>query len=156
MFKTRRTRPDSVGTIAVTEESNHISEAHSQKLIALETRRYSAMLRRILVTYRAGATIRIDGKKFGENDVPDLLDDWCKNARIIRTRTFILERQGRSLFGFHDHPSETWAALTELPFAETLRKEGVARYRILPVRRSLLTNVLRRLRKWVSIREEND
>jgi hypothetical protein len=104
------------------------AEKAPQKLIALETRRYSAMFRRMLVEYRVGATIRIDGRKFaGEKDVAKLLEDWCTNDRIKHTRNFVLERGGQLLFGFHDHPSETWAKLTELPFAETSRKEGLAR-----------------------------
>jgi hypothetical protein len=127
----------------------------AQKLISLETRRYSAMLRRILVDYGEGATIRIDGRKFaGDKDVPKLLEEWCTNAGIKQTSNFILERGGRALFGFHGHPSETWAVLTELTFAETLQNEGIARYRILPVRPRLLEGlverIFRRLRQWFS------
>jgi hypothetical protein len=125
-----------------------------QKLIALETRRYSAMFRRILMEYGERATIRIDGRTFsGESGVSELVENWCTNARIKQTRKFVLEREGRALFGFDEHPRETWAVLTELAFAEALRKEGVARYRVLPVAaswsdwaRELLVRLWRRVR----------
>jgi hypothetical protein len=126
------------------------STTGQERLIALETQRYSTMFRRILETYGAGALIEIDGKKHGERDLPQLLQDWCTNARIEKTMAFVLEREGRPLFGFHDHPSETWAAVSELDFVDGLRRDGIVRYRIHPVRRSVLTEPLSRLlvRLW--------
>lgn len=131
------------------------------KLIALETRRYSAMFRRILEQYGEGATIRVDGRKVTrENELAELIEKWCTNARIKQTRNFRVEKGGKALFGFHDHPSETWAALSELPFAEVLQKEGVARYRVLPVGRGvfdrLFASIVRQLRGWLPRSGEND
>jgi hypothetical protein len=100
-------------------------------LIAIETSRYSTVLRRILEAYVDGSEVRIDGSVFRGKEIRDLLANWCTNSRIKKTRNFLLSRDGRELFGFHDHPSELWAASSELQFVEALRLDGLARTRVL-------------------------
>ena len=99
----------------------------SGDLIDVQTTRYSELLRRILNQYGDGTLASVDGKKFSGSGFTELIKDWCKNARICRTRDFSLTRSGVPLFGFHDHPSEFWAVASELPFIQQLAEEGIVR-----------------------------
>jgi hypothetical protein len=100
------------------------------KIIEIETTRYSALFRRTLGEYGPGAEVRIDGRSYGEGDIEGLLSGWCTNGRIRRTRDFELIREGRTLFRFHDGPDELFAAYSELAFVERLRAERIVRYHI--------------------------
>jgi hypothetical protein len=95
--------------------------------IAIETTRYSEFFRRVLSEYAEDVSIEIDGKRYGATDIPWLLKDWCTNSKIRRTRDFTLQRRGVELFGFHDHPGELWASLSERAFVERLEAERILR-----------------------------
>lgn len=96
-------------------------------LIAIETRRYSAVLRRILEAYAGRSEVRVDARVFRGDAIRDLLSTWCTNDKIKETRNFSLSRDGQKLFGFHDDPSQLWAATSERIFVEKLRSDGLAR-----------------------------
>jgi len=95
--------------------------------IDIATTRYSAVFRRILETYSQDVEVKIDGRAFGPDDVPDLLTSWCTNRRLVGTRNFALSRSGRVLFSFHDHPSELFAAESERAFVDQLVAAKLAR-----------------------------
>ena len=95
--------------------------------ISVKTTRYSALFRRILQGYGAGAEIRIDRSTYTEADVPELLDSWCTNRRIGETHNFWLKREGVTLFGFEAHPENLVIAASERAFVERLAAERVVR-----------------------------
>lgn len=100
------------------------------QLLAIETTRYSEFFLRLFTDYRADVTIEIGGDRYSSGDIPRLLSEWCSNAEICRTQHFKLLRAGIELFGFHDHPSELFAAMSERPFVEKLQCEQILRYRV--------------------------
>jgi hypothetical protein len=102
------------------------------KLIVITTARYSALFTQILRTYSEDSQIKIDGLVYCGHDISKLLSEWCTNEQIKRTLNFELQQHGQPLFGFHDHPRELWAAISELPFIKQLQKERLIRYRVLP------------------------
>jgi hypothetical protein len=103
-------------------------------VVGITTTKYSAVLRRILIEYTEGAQVVIDKRLYREEQIKELLTSWCTNRKIENTRDFQLIRDGQVLFGFHDHPSELWAAVSELPFVERLRDEHILRFELLSVR----------------------
>ena len=101
----------------------------SIELIDVTTTRYSELLRNILNEYRDGTEVTIDGRRISSADYSTLIVDWCTNARISATRDFKLTKGGVALFGFHDHPREFWAALSEEAFVRRLAETGVVHYK---------------------------
>lgn len=100
------------------------------RIVSLVTRRYSVLIRRILERYGTNATILIDGREYQGGDVPKLLADWCTNRVIRWTVDFQVIRDGTAIFGFHDSPTDFWAAESELPFIRTLAAEEITRYEV--------------------------
>lgn len=101
------------------------------KLIAIETKRYSVFFRRLLQEYGVGSRVEVDGKAIKTERLPQLITEWCTNEQIKKTKNFKLSRGKIDLFGFHDTPDEMWAMETELPFVERLAKEKIVRFRIM-------------------------
>lgn len=101
-----------------------------KQLIGIETTRYSEFFRRLFAEYAASVTIEIGNGRYSSADVPRLLAEWCSNAEICRTQHFRLLRSGVELFGFHDHPRELFAAMSERSFVERLQAEQILRYRV--------------------------
>jgi hypothetical protein len=102
------------------------------KLISLQTKRYSAVLRRLLEEYSSGTTAIIDRKRFSSSEFPQLIATWCTNARIRATRDFKLLRGRVELAGFHDTPDEMWIVDTELAFVQRLAAEKLIRHEAQP------------------------
>jgi hypothetical protein len=100
----------------------------SPKLIAIHTKRYSAVLRRLLQEYSDGTTAVIDRKRYPSSEFPDLIATWCTNACIRATRDFKLMRGRKEVAGFHDTPDEFWIVESELPFVQRLAGERLVRY----------------------------
>jgi hypothetical protein len=105
-----------------------VKRREQPKLISIHTKRYSAFLRRLLTEYSRGATAIVDHKRYSESDFPQLLANWCINARIRATRDFRLLCGRSELAGFHDSPDEMWIVATELPFVHRLAGEKIVRY----------------------------
>ncbi|MBM3847870.1 MAG: hypothetical protein FJ405_16490 [Verrucomicrobia bacterium] len=101
-----------------------------KQLIGIETTRYSEFFRRLFEEYAEGVTIEIGSSRYSSADVPSLLAEWCSNAEICQTQHFRLLRAGVELFGFHDHPRELFAAMSERSFVERLQTEQILRYRV--------------------------
>ena len=101
------------------------------RIVAVETTRHSALLKRILNEYRSGVEIHIDDRCYGDGDIAALMSTWCTNREIRGTRDFRLLRAGRLLFSFHDGPENLFAAHSELAFVRALRDEKIIRYRVL-------------------------
>ena len=97
-------------------------------MIAIYTKRYSTFFRRMVEEYQEGCSVQIDRKVYRENEIPDLISTWCKNKIILNTRDFTLLRDKKQLFGFHDHPEETWAEPSEMEFIKRMAKEHIIRY----------------------------
>ena len=111
--------------------------------------KHSALFRKILLAYTTGATISIDGGTYSEGDTEHLLQTWCTNRQIRRTRDFALCQGGRLIFSFHDSSDHVWAAYSELSFVQSLRARKIARFTVLlpePDRRtSFLGRILDKL-----------
>lgn len=90
------------------------------------------MFRKILNAYRGETKIRIDGKVFGDGDIPDLLETWCLGRKIGRTVSFELVFHGKALFGFEGGPRNLWAVYSELAFVQHLEESGFVRCSIGP------------------------
>lgn len=108
-------------------------------LITIETTRYSEALRRILTTFAKDAEVRITYDRarpetFRGAEVQELIENWCTNERITKTRNFSLRKSGVELFGFHDHPKNFWADISTMPFIQGLAAEKVVRYKVSEVR----------------------
>lgn len=102
-----------------------------EQIISIETKRYSEFFRHLLEEYAETSRITIDGHAFGGSDLAEL-KSWCVNERIRQTRNFKLTRGKMDLFGFHDSPSELWAAITELPFVERMAQAKLIRFKLPP------------------------
>ena len=100
-----------------------------QKSISVETRRYSTLIKHIFEKYNKNVVIYINGIRYDENDIPKLLNEWCTNDRIKSTSDFAVYRNDILLFGFHDHPSDFFAAVSELEFIEFLALEKIIRFK---------------------------
>lgn len=101
-------------------------------LISIRTRRYSTLLKRIFEEYNKNVEIIIDGIKYTDKGIPELLEWWYKNVIIKRTLHFSFKQNGVGLFGFHDTPDEFYADISERTFVERLAKEKIIRCRIYP------------------------
>lgn len=104
------------------------------ELISVVTTRYSEFFQRLFQEYTNATAVVIDLRHYSPSDFPELIANWCTNAKISETREFRLLCGNVELFGFHDHPDELWAAYSELPFIERLASERIVRYRVLPAR----------------------
>jgi len=130
-----------------------------KKLIAIETKRYSEVLKRILGVHCSGVEIRVNceqlrSEMFRDADVPELLENWCTNARIKRTVFFNLKQNGEELFGFFDHPDNLWADLSVLNFVDNLAKEGVLRYSFIEKKDNRVMAWFKRRTKYYSRRRQ--
>lgn len=100
--------------------------------ISIKTTRFSTLIKRIFEEYHENVEIYIEGCQYSEKDIPELLDWWCKNGTIKATIDFTLNRDGVSIFGFHDTPDDFWASISERPFIEQLAKDKIIRAKIYP------------------------
>jgi len=98
--------------------------------ISIKTDKYSTLIKRIFLEYNDNIEINIDGSRYTEKDIPNLLEWWCYNKTIKETVDFTLKQNGVAIFGFHDTPDEFWAAASERPFIEKLAKEKIIQYNI--------------------------
>lgn len=105
-----------------------------EKVIGIDTTKYSSVFRAILTEYRADISVFIDGRVYDESENEDLLSTWCTNRKIMGTRDFRLSQGGRELFSFHDSPEGLVAAYSELAFVERLKNQNIVRYCFLEVR----------------------
>jgi hypothetical protein len=103
-----------------------------QQLISVSTTRYSVFFRRLLQEFTEGTTAIVGKHRFAAAQFPELIADWCTNARIRSTRDFRLLRGRKALAGFHDSPDSIWADLSMLPFLEKLASEKIIRYEVSP------------------------
>ena len=99
-------------------------------VIWINTTRYSTLFRCILREYGVGSEILIDGHRYTERDIAELIATWCTNANIRGTRNFRLIRNSKIIFSFHDGPQELVVAYSELTFVQRLRQEKIIRYTI--------------------------
>jgi hypothetical protein len=103
----------------------------------IHTTRYSKVVTAFIDQYPQ-AEIRLD-KRQPEGG----LASWCTNRALRRAIDFSL-RQGKiELLGFHDGPTNMWAAFEALPLIEKLAAQKLLRYTVEPpTRPSLLSRLL--------------
>ena len=109
-----------------TNDSIKTNDSH----IYISTTRYSTLIKRICEEYNENIEIYIDGSRYTGEEIPKMLEWWCKNKTIMATIDFTLSRNGVDLFGFHDSPEEFWAVMSERLFVEQLAKEKIIRFKI--------------------------
>ncbi|MBL7214410.1 MAG: hypothetical protein ISS71_01895 [Phycisphaerae bacterium] len=106
-----------------------------ERTIEIRTRRYSTFVHRILDEY-TNILINIDGAIYHDKDIP-YLKEFFANRQLKATLDFLVTREDKALFGFHDYPSGFfWANISEIEFIKKLAEEKIIHYRILPVRPS--------------------
>jgi hypothetical protein len=98
-------------------------------VLGIDTTRYSAVVGRILTDYQNESSVKIDGRVYVGSEIDDLLREWCTNRNITSTINFEVTRDDVSIFGFHDHPDELWAAASEEEYVASLASEGLLRFR---------------------------
>ena len=101
------------------------------EIIAVETRRYSTVVKRILENYIHDVVIKIDNTQFSESYIPHLLSNWCTNRALESTNFFVLEHKGVDLFWFFDHPDNMCAAISVLPFIKKLADEKIVKEHVM-------------------------
>jgi len=94
-------------------------------IIAIETKRYSILVKRILENYNHDVVIKIDNTQFSGSYIPQLLSNWCTNRSLKSTNYFVLKYKGDDLFWFFDHPDNMCAAMSVLLFIEKLADEEI-------------------------------
>ena len=104
-----------------------ITKRPHERMLSIKTTRYAALIKRIFLAYNDNVEIYIDGGRYTEKDIPNLLEWWCYNKTIKATLDFTLKQNGVAIFGFHDTPDEFWAAMSERVFIEQLAKEKIVR-----------------------------
>jgi hypothetical protein len=124
-----------------------------KKLIAIETKKYSTLIGAILDMYGRSAEIRINKTIVNGSEIEELRHAWCTNHSICRTRDFELRINDKPLYGFHDHPRELWADISEQKFLEQLRQKGFLRYRVLEIAEKVVKEgFLKRISKRLTTR----
>lgn len=93
-----------------------------------------------MAAYQREVSVRIDGRLYQGSQIDDLLRDWCTNRNITSTIHFEVRRGDLTIFRFHDHPHELWAAGSEEDFVANLAKEALLRFRRLASVPSLKLN----------------
>ena len=119
------------------------------KIISVKTKRYSTFVRRILDEYKH-IIVNIDGAVYHDKDIP-YLKEFCTNKQLQTTLDFLIARDSSALFGFHDHPSEFWANISEIEFVTKLARENILRYRIFPVRPPLWRRLFNKLKNALPV-----
>lgn len=116
-----------------------------KQAIEIKTRRYSTLARRILNEYD-NIIVNMDGAIYTDEDIANL-KQICTNKRLKATLDFLVTREDKTLFGFHDYPSGFfWANISELEFIVQLARENILRYRVLSVRAPLWQRLAGRLK----------
>ncbi len=116
-----------IGSALAPDRPEAIVSKKEPRVVGLRTRRYSALVSRILEEYGRGSAIILDNRCYEGPEVSNLSSDWCTNRMIRATREFRVLREGVALFGFHDSPEEFWAAESERAFVERLVAEKLVR-----------------------------
>lgn len=119
------------------------------RAIEIRTRRYSTFVHRILDEY-TNILVNIDGAIYQDKDIP-YLKQLCTNKRLKSTIHFLITKDDKTLFGFHDYPTGFfWANISEIEFIKKAADAKIIHYRILPVQKPLLIRLFSRLKKVFS------
>lgn len=102
------------------------------KVISIDTSRYSALVHRILDEYK-DIQVNLEGVSYAGSDI-EHLKNICTNERLKSAINFGVFKDGKEIFGFHDHPDKFWAAISEIDFVKRAAKHKVIRYRVIPVK----------------------
>lgn len=115
------------------------------KIIHIQTTRYSAFFKEVFRRIEGDIIIKIDGERFTNEDIPFLLEDWCTNRQIMATRTFALTRNGKAVIGFFDSPDNLWVDCELEQMMKQLRKEKIIRFTISEKKEGLITKIKRKM-----------
>ncbi|MFX0202761.1 MAG: hypothetical protein ACFFCW_42195 [Candidatus Hodarchaeota archaeon] len=118
----------------------------TNKIIYIETTRYSAFFKEVFRRLEGDIIIKIDGEKFTNEDIPFLLDDWCTNRQILATQTFGLIRNGKAVIGFFDSPDNLWVDIELELMVIQLREAKIIRFTMSEQREGVITKIRRKMR----------
>jgi hypothetical protein len=121
-------------------------------VISIATRRYSTFVHRIFDEYH-DIVVNIDGQLFYDKDI-SRLKELCTNERLKDTIDFVVAKDDKQLFGFHDHPNEFWANVSEIDFIKQLAQEKIVRYRIIPYAPAFHIKILKKLKHFFGFGRE--
>jgi len=117
------------------------------KIISIETNRYSTFFKEVFLRIEGDFLIKIDGQEFTNLDVPYLLENWCTNKQIVATKTFGLIRNGKAVIGFHDSPDNLWVDMELKPMIQILKEERIIRFTLSDWREGLIAKITRKIRR---------
>lgn len=101
------------------------------------TTRYSKVIAAFIERYPQ-AEIRLDKRQPG-----GALVSWCTNRVLLKAIDFSLLQGKVELLGFHDGPTNMWAASEALPLIEELAAKKLLRYTVeQPKQPTLLSRLL--------------
>lgn len=95
------------------------------KVIGIETRRYSNVVRAFLDRY-PDAIVRIN-RKIEKRPT----DEWCTNEELKETIDFSLSLGNRDILSFHDHPNQLIASEDQTELVQELEGKKILRIRML-------------------------
>ncbi len=109
-----------------------------EKYIQIKTRRYSTLIKHIFEKYKhEDIDIFIDSGHYKSEDIPEISKNLCTNHMLKHTIDFSVYKDGEMLFGFHDHPDEFRANISELEFIKKLAAKKIIRYRVVTCKPTL-------------------
>jgi hypothetical protein len=117
----------------------------TNKIISIQTTRYSAFFKEVFIRLEGDIIIKIDGEKFTNEDIPFLLDNWCTNKQIIATQTFGLIIDGKAVIGFYDSPDNLWVDIGLEQMMIQLREAKIIRFTMLKQREGIITKIKRKI-----------
>ena len=115
------------------------------KIIHIQTTRYSAFFKEVFRRLEGDIIIKIDGEKFTNEDIPFLLEDWCTNKQIMATQTFALIKNGKAVIGFFDSPDNLWADTELEQMVMQLGEAKIIRFTISEKKKGLITKIKRKM-----------
>ncbi len=99
-----------------------------RSLISIETNKFRTFFKAVCEEYKSEITTIIDGKKYYANDHEWLIANWCNRKNLSKTINFLIKKDDKEIFGFHDSPDNLWASEDQLPFLERLRQQRIIKY----------------------------
>ena len=115
------------------------------KIIHIQTTRYSAFFKEVFSRLEGDIIIKIDGERFTNEDIPVLLEDWCTNRQIMATQTFALIRNGKPVIGFFDSPDNLWIDSELEQMVRELKEEKIIRFTVSEKKEGLITKIKRKV-----------
>ena len=111
-------------------------------MITIDTRRFSAVVAAFVAAYPT-ARAYLDRRA-----LEGPMENWCTNATLKAAIDFSLRLEHTELLGFHDGPSNMWAADEALPLVDSLAKQRLLRFSVSRSKPGFFARLFGRLTGW--------